>query len=91
MDEVSHTSINVNVSAISEMYRRREKFLKAKAKAMEAQIKSFKEHRGVTLIFDTLESYNYNISFTFGIYIFSIESKLTNIQRFFQKIGLKFH
>ena len=65
MDEVSHTSINVNVSAISEMYRRREKFLKAKAKAMEAQIKSFKEHRGVTLIFYTLECYNYNLTFTY--------------------------
>jgi hypothetical protein len=52
MDEVSHTSINVNVSAVSEMYREREKLIKAAAKAMEDQLKSFKEHRGVILIFN---------------------------------------
>ena len=47
MDEVSHTSINVNVSAVSEMYRKREKAIKAAAKAMEEQLKAFKEHRGM--------------------------------------------
>ena len=47
MDEVSHTSINVNVSVVSEMYREREKSIKAAAKAMEEQLKLFKEHRSM--------------------------------------------
>ena len=55
MDEVSHTSINVNVSAISEKYREREKLIKNAATAMEENLKAFMEKQGWLFSLNTLE------------------------------------